>query len=144
MHPRRTFIASLLLVAGLASAGTGCVDRSSQEHDSKKPPAADSFVAMGPVTTEEEALATVWRYMEAHYDLYLKPPRITRDTVNGVVRDVYEDISPATINQGQAPFVWADSTRWGVSWMLRDGGIPGEVAFVVDKVGGQVEVAGGM
>ena len=134
MRPR----SGLLLLFVIVTLGPSCSDRSVEEERISEPlEVVAEFVPMGPVRTEAEAVAAAWRYIEAHSEDFLSPPL---DTVNGVV---YEELSMA-IDTLRGPTIRVDptdSTKWGVMWELRDGGIPGAVGFLVDKSTGDVELA---
>ena len=120
----------LLLLFVIATLGPGCSDRRvEEERASKPPPVVAEFVPLGPVRTEEEAIAATWRYTEAHAHGYLTPPRENED-----IRMTIDPLQGASVGE-EGP----DSTLWRVRWELQGSPLSITAAtFYVDKATGQV------
>lgn len=134
---RFTIAAGLLI--GSSALGWGCAPEQEQTSASVGKPVPDVFVPSGPVQTEQEAVATAWRYMLAHYDDYLAPDAI--EMPDGTIR--YSDIRPATIDTREPPRVTQTgqngAARWLVAWDHRYGGTGGGIGFAIDRQTGQTE-----
>lgn len=132
MH--RLVIASVVLSC---ASVPGCASEPEQPSSSVGSPVHAEFVPDGPVRTEQEAVATAWRYMLAHYNRYLDPPVAPRE-VDG---EMIQYVSLTAIDIGAPPDVTRNRRsgfdQWELVWQLRDD--MGRVGIAVDSRTGAAE-----